>query len=105
MNDDERDARMETLTDAIADAHRAAAEGRRAAADAHRVAADAHRSIAVLSGKVDVMVDTVTENNTVITRRIDTLSEIVHLHLQIDHGYPALPPDRDTNDGGDSGDD
>lgn len=76
MNDDERDARMETLTDAIADAHRAAADAQRAAADAQRSAADAQRSIVALDERMVVMVNSVT-----------TLADLFERHLRRDHGY------------------
>lgn len=83
MNEEERDARMETLTDAIADAHRAAAEAQRAAAEAQRAAADAQhaaadaqRSIVALDERMIVMVNSVT-----------TLTELFDRHLRRDHGY------------------
>lgn len=71
MTDDERDARIETLTDAIADTNRAVAE-------TSRIAAETSRVVASLAGETAF------------------LQRLMRTHLVVDHGYDL--PDGEPGD-------
>lgn len=84
MTDGERDQRIETLTDAIAETNRNL--GHRIEQLAIEVAENSRTVTALLA------VAAITNGN------VNTLTELVHLHLHVDHDYPDL----DDDDGGQS---
>jgi len=82
QDDEERDRRIETLTDAIADAHRAAAE-------AHRAAAGADARISRLAEQQEITGQRVA----LLADDIATLSRLMRQHLIVDHDYPTIEDD------------
>lgn len=82
MTDDERDARIDTLTDAIADTNR----------NVNAIAGQ----VASLAGQVASLADAqaVTERHiTLLASDITSLARLMRQHLRDDHGYPEIGDD------------
>lgn len=75
MTDDDRNARIETLADAIADTNRAVA------------------GLSDHAERVDRQLERVDRQVDRVVLGIETLADVVQLHLQNDHGYPRPTED------------
>lgn len=98
MNDDQRDERIEMLTDALAETNRSMAEANRSMAETNRVVAETSRVVAATSRSVAALAD----HREVIDRQLAALIEVsadsvhdigslgrlMYLHLEHDHDYP-----------------
>lgn len=84
MNDEERDARLESLLDAIADTNRTVAA----------LSADTSNAIAALAARQE----TTDRQLALLTTDIASLARLMRQHLVIDHGYPEIDETDEPDD-------